>query len=112
MESFSAFSTWDETYVHDKIADDITVLMERVEGNHREPWTWVKEYGKGKVFYTAYGHDERTWTNPGFLDLIERGILWSVADNVIKRLLIFQIMKKEIQRLNFNCHCPQRNPRN
>ena len=39
MKEVSEFSTWDETYVHDKIADDITVLMERVEGDHHEPWT-------------------------------------------------------------------------
>src|SRR5690606_28470038 len=50
----------DETYVHDKIADDIEILMERVEDGHREPYTWVKEHGKGRVFYTAFGHDERT----------------------------------------------------
>ena len=84
MQSFEAFATWDETYVHDKIADDITVLMERVEGEHHEPWTWVKNYGKGKVFYTAYGHDERTWQNPGFQNLVKEGILWAVSDNVKK----------------------------
>ena len=98
MESFEEFSTWDETYVHDKIADDITVLMERVEGDHREPWTWVKEYGKGKIFYTAYGHDERTWTNPGFLDLIKRGILWSVDDNVKKN---WETFSKDIPTLEY-----------
>ncbi|MGB3144413.1 MAG: PVC-type heme-binding CxxCH protein, partial [Maribacter sp.] len=74
------FETWDETYVHDKIADDITVLMERVEGDYREPWTWVKTAGEGKVFYTAYGHDERTWNNPGFQELVKSGILWAVDD--------------------------------
>ncbi|NNE77392.1 MAG: dehydrogenase, partial [Pricia sp.] len=78
------FETWDETYVHDKIADDISVLMERVEGDYREPWTWVKEYGNGKVFYTAYGHDERTWNNPGFHELVKEGILWAVDDQVKK----------------------------
>jgi len=31
--------------------------------------------GKGRVFYTAYGHDERTFGNPAFVDLIERGTL-------------------------------------
>lgn len=76
------FETWDETYVHDKIADDITVLMERVEGVQREPWTWVKELGEGKVFYTAYGHDERTWNNTGFQELVKSGILWAVEDQV------------------------------
>src|SRR5215217_3503226 len=80
MKGVPAFTTWDETYVHDKIAKDIHVLTERVEGDHHEPYTWVKKYGKGKVFYTAYGHDERSWKNQGFLKLLENGILWAVDD--------------------------------
>lgn len=79
-QGLQPFATWDETYVHAKIANDITVLMERVEGDHREPWTWTKEFGKGRVFYTAYGHDERTWDNPGFHKLMKAGILWAVGD--------------------------------
>lgn len=84
MTNVSEFEAWDETYVHDKIADDITVLMKRVDGDHSEPWTWVKEYGKGKVFYTASGHDERVWNHPGFQNLIKEGILWAVDDNTKK----------------------------
>ncbi len=79
-QGLQPFATWDETYVHAKLADDLTILMERVEGDHREPWTWTKEYGKGKVFYTAYGHDERTWDNPGFHELMKAGIVWAVGD--------------------------------
>lgn len=82
MQSVDTFSTWDETYIHHHLTDDRTVLMERVDGDHHEPWTWVKEYGKGRVFYTAYGHDERTWSNPGFHQLIRSGILWAVNDKV------------------------------
>lgn len=85
MQSVDTFSTWDETYVHHMLTDDRTVLMERVEGDHHEPWTWVKEEGKGRVFYTAYGHDERTWNNPGFHQLIRQGILWAVGDDVRKQ---------------------------
>lgn len=84
VKSLEEFSTWDETYVHDKLGNDITVLMERVEQDHREPWTWVKEQGKGRVFYTAYGHDERTWNNPGFHQLMKEGILWAVGDEAKK----------------------------
>ncbi|WP_425237537.1 PVC-type heme-binding CxxCH protein [Ulvibacterium sp.] len=98
MQSVNEFSTWDETYVHDKIVDDITVLMERVEGDHHEPWTWVKEHGKGKVFYTAYGHDERTWNSPGFQNLIKAGILWSVNANVKKNWAEFS---KDIPKLTY-----------
>ncbi|KRT13031.1 hypothetical protein ASU31_26700 [Pedobacter ginsenosidimutans] len=85
MEGITSFSTWDETYVHDKVAKDIHVLTERVEGDHHEPYTWVKNYGKGKVFYTAYGHDERTWKNPSFLKLLENGVLWAVNDEAKKQ---------------------------
>ncbi|WP_276091384.1 ThuA domain-containing protein, partial [Pedobacter sp. JY14-1] len=80
MKGITPFTTWDETYVHDKVAKDIHVLTERMEGERHEPYTWVKKYGKGKVFYTAYGHDERTWKNPEFLKLLQNGILWAVSD--------------------------------
>jgi uncharacterized protein len=96
MNSVTEFSTWDETYEHDKLSDDRTVLMERVEGDHREPWTWVKEHGKGRVFYTAYGHDDRTWNNPGFHTLMKEGILWAVGDD---RKEQWQAYRKEMPTL-------------
>ncbi|WP_089321352.1 PVC-type heme-binding CxxCH protein [Pontibacter ummariensis] len=80
MKGVEEFSTWDETYVHQKHNPNRTILMERVEGEHSEPWTWVREQGKGRVFYTAYGHDERTWNHPGFHKLMREGILWAVGD--------------------------------
>ncbi len=92
------FSTWDETYVHANIADDITVLMERVEGDHREPWTWVKQHGNGKVFYTAYGHDERTWNHPEFQNLVKNGILWAVGDIAKKN---WEAFSKDIPTLAY-----------
>lgn len=76
------FSTWDETYVHDLHNEDRNVLMVREENGKSEPWTWTREYGDGRVFYTAYGHDERTWNNPGFQKLVKEGILWAVGERV------------------------------
>jgi putative membrane-bound dehydrogenase-like protein len=78
MKGFAGFESWDETYVHTKHQEDgRTVLEYRAEGDGKEPWTWVRTQGKGRVFYTAWGHDHRTWGNPGFQDLIERGIRWA-----------------------------------
>ena len=72
------FRTWDETYVHTKHNEkDRHVLQVRAEGTGDEPWTWVRTHGKGRVFYTAYGHDGRTWGVTAFHDLIERGIRWA-----------------------------------
>lgn len=78
MKGYRGFESWDETYVHTKHNEqNRTVLEYRVDGDEREPWTWVRTHGKGRVFYTAWGHDERTWSNPGFLNLVERGIRWA-----------------------------------
>ena len=80
MKGFVPFRTWDETYVHTKHNDtDRHVLQTRAEGKSDEPWTWVRAQGKGRVFYTAYGHDTRTWQNRSFHDLVERGIRWASA---------------------------------
>ena len=80
MQGFGGFKSFDETYVHTKHNDrGRTVLEERVEGEQREPWTWVRTEGKGRVFYTAWGHDQRTWSHPGFHNLVERGIRFAAG---------------------------------
>jgi putative membrane-bound dehydrogenase-like protein len=84
MKGFTGFESWDETYVHTKHNEkDRTVLEYRAEGDKKEPWTWVRTQGKGRVFYTAWGHDQRTWGNPGFQDLVERGIRWAVGKDPV-----------------------------
>ena len=82
MRGFAGFESRDETYVHHRHnAKDRTVLSLR----DREPWTWVRTHGKGRVFYTAWGHDHRTWGNPGFHALIERGIRWATRKETAAR---------------------------
>lgn len=98
MQGLTPFVTeWDETYVHDLFADDINVLMERVDSSHREPYTWVKDYGKGRVFYTAFGHDERTFRNPGFIKLVKNGILWAVGEKAVDRMKKYVISKPKYE---------------
>lgn len=82
MQGFGGFESWDETYVHTKHNEKgRTVLTYRVNDREKEPWTWVREQGDGRVFYTAWGHDSRTWTNPGFQNLVERGIRWATGQD-------------------------------
>ena len=89
MSGFKGFETWDETYVHHKGTDDRNILQTR----KGEPWTWTREPGKGRVFYTAYGHDQRTWGNPGFHDLVYRGLLWAIGEKKSKDFLSVDIPK-------------------
>ncbi len=77
MQGYGGFESWDETYVHHLHNEhNRTVLEYRIDQQGREPWTWVRNHGEGRVFYTAWGHDARTWAHPGFQNLVERGIRW------------------------------------
>ncbi len=40
--------------------------------------TWTNQYGKGKVFSTTIGHNNATVDDPRYLDMVTRGLLWSV----------------------------------
>ncbi len=88
LKNFHSFESWDETYHHTKHNEKNRIVLEyhnegtNNEGTNKEPWTWVRTHEKGRVFYTAWGHDERTWGNPGFVNLVERGIRWAIGQDV------------------------------
>lgn len=96
MMGLKPFKAYDETYLHEKLQADNNVLAHReikadqakdmAASDHAaqktEPYTWTRSYGKGRVFYTAYGHDERTWSQAGFQDMLQKGILWAVGNEV------------------------------
>jgi type 1 glutamine amidotransferase len=42
------------------------------------PLAWVKEYGAGRVFYTALGHREDVWENPAFQAHLAGAIRWAL----------------------------------
>ncbi len=74
-----SFETWDETYVHNELAADRQVLMVREHEGGYEPYTWVRRQGQGRVYYTALGHDERTWRNPEFHKQLVAAVHWSAG---------------------------------
>ena len=44
------------------------------------PATWARMHGKGRVFYTSFGHREDVWTNPLFQEILLGGLAWSVGN--------------------------------
>ena len=91
VQGIGKLEAWDETYFHERHhSKNRTVLMVRdpLPGDPHdqpEPWTWVRTEGKGRVFYTASGHDERVWGKAEFHQLIKQGILWAVGEQVLER---------------------------
>jgi len=79
MKDVSSFESWDETYLHNEVSEDRRVLMAREHADGYEPYTWVRRQGKGRVYYTALGHDERTWREPAYIQLLAAGLRWAAG---------------------------------
>jgi putative membrane-bound dehydrogenase-like protein len=92
LTGLPSFRAWDETYEHDEQAGDRVILQRRGE----EPWTWVRTQGKGRVFYTASGHDHRVWDKDEFQQLLRNGLLWAVGDD--KRALLANLQLPQLEQ--------------
>jgi putative membrane-bound dehydrogenase-like protein len=95
MRGYEGFETWDETYVHDRHGDDRTILQVR----EQEPWSWVRQQGKGRVFYTAYGHDMRCWSQSAFHEMLRRAVLWSVGAEVRSKWMALKLPELEQEEM-------------
>ncbi|MDD2600426.1 MAG: ThuA domain-containing protein [Kiritimatiellae bacterium] len=54
--------------------------LQRLE--RHEPVLMVIDYGKGRVFHTALGHDDTSWEGVGFILTTLRGIEWAATGKV------------------------------
>lgn len=95
MRGYKGFEAWDESYVHENHGEDRVILEKR----DQEPWTWVREQGKGRVFYTAAGHDHRVWDLPEFNELIRNAIFWGVGPEKYKLLQALNLPKLEQEKV-------------
>jgi putative membrane-bound dehydrogenase-like protein len=113
LAGFPGIKTVDETYLHSKLQADNVVIQSRILGPEQakdkpgaatEPYTWVRKYGKGNVFYTAYGHDERTWETEGFQQLVAQGILHAVGEEkraLLENLKLAPLAYREVKLPNY-----------
>ena len=49
------------------------------ESKKTYPLIWTNTHGKAKVFVTSLGHNTEIIANPVYLDLVTRGLLWTVG---------------------------------
>ncbi len=50
------------------------------EGETDYPLSWIRDYGKGRVFYTSFGHNHPVWWNPPILRHILAGVQFALGD--------------------------------
>jgi type 1 glutamine amidotransferase len=70
------FTISDELYVLDRDPEGADILAATFWEDKLQPMVYTKKYGKGTVLYNALGHNEASFKNPGFRQLIVQGIKW------------------------------------
>ena len=51
--------------------------VHRTDGDF--PLAWAKMYGKGRVFYSSFGHAAATWDNPDVSKMYFEALKWSLG---------------------------------
>lgn len=76
----------EEWYVFRNFAPDLHVIfVQETKGMHGKayerppyPQTWARLHGKGRVFYTSFGHREDIWTNQIVQQIMLAGLAWAM----------------------------------
>lgn len=71
----------DELYEIEKVWPAVVPLAKSYSETTKKDQTviWTNTYGKGRSFVTTLGHFDATMKTDAFLDLVARGLLWSIG---------------------------------
>ena len=70
-----SFRVEDECYNMDiKTEAELRWFQDGIWKLERKPLGYLRDYGRGRVFYTALGHDNRTFVHPDFQDQLIKGL--------------------------------------
>jgi len=85
---YDSLSLMEEWYALAKFAKDLHVILiqetQGMKGNEYQrppfPATWARMHGKGRVFYTSFGHREDIWQNEQVQQIILGGMAWAMGN--------------------------------
>lgn len=71
----------EELYELERVWPNMTPLADSysVESKKRYPLIWTNTHGKARVFVTSLGHNTEMIANPLYLELVTRGLLWTLG---------------------------------
>ncbi len=69
----------EELYAINRLFPTAVALAQAPENGKQHTVIWTNTYGQGRVFGTTIGHNNKTMQDPVYLDLLTRGLLWSVG---------------------------------
>lgn len=80
-QGMKSFEIEDELYTcltGDRPVDMLATARSKVDGKNY-PMAFAFNYGKGRVFHSALGHDVKAIRNPGAAELFRRGCAWAAT---------------------------------
>ena len=79
-EEVYTFKNWSKERTHVLISLDINSvdLSKGTRSDNYYALAWYHTYGRGRVFYTAFGHFTKLWRTEWFQKHLLGGILWSM----------------------------------
>ncbi len=71
----------DELYKNEKLWEGCVPLAQAYGEDTKKDHVviWLNTYGAGKIFATTLGHSNETMSQPVYLDLVTRGLLWATG---------------------------------
>lgn len=82
------FHATDELYHNHRMQPSAHILAtaydapEKRGSGENEPILWTIDYGRGRAFYTALGHNPAAMSEPGFISTFLRGCEWAATGDV------------------------------
>ncbi|MBO3769028.1 MAG: ThuA domain-containing protein [Candidatus Brockarchaeota archaeon] len=80
-EEVYTFKNWSRNKTHVLISlDNSSIdLSKGTREDHDYALSWCHDYGRGRVFYTAFGHFPETWCEEWFRKHLAGGIAWAMG---------------------------------
>ncbi len=67
----------DETYTMESAEEGSQLLLTVEHPKSMNVLGWAREYGNSRIFCLQSGHDNVTFSNPNFREVLKRGIQWA-----------------------------------
>ncbi len=79
-EGLTDWEMGDETYTMKSAGEDSTILLTTDHPDSMDVLGWSREYLNSRIFCLQSGHDNVTYSNPNFREVLQRGIQWCAKE--------------------------------
>jgi type 1 glutamine amidotransferase len=80
----AGLSDWemvDETYKMPEVGADSHLLITYDHPKSVRTIAWTRMHGASRVFCYQAGHDDRTWVDPSFRQVLANGVRWAASSS-------------------------------